>query len=45
MSQQSTAAFGCIRVSDNETCFDAMANLEGGFDSFFSNLVGFVCYC
>ena len=37
--------FGCIPASENQTCFDVIADFEGGLNSSLSKLVGFVCHC
>ena len=39
-TEQSVITFGCIQVPDNDTCFGAVTNLEGGFNFLFLNLVG-----
>ena len=44
MAQQSATTFGCIQVTDNATCFDAIADFKGGFTSLILNLVS-LYYC
>lgn len=40
MTQYQSYTFGCIPISDDEVCFDRAAELYGGFEALFSNLVG-----
>ena len=40
MAQHQLYTFGCILLSEGETCFNRVSELEGGFQAVFTEVVG-----